>query len=128
MNPESLGGHKNPYETKRPSDARPESQEAMMAFEDFRKKFNRQACLIFTQDHSLMTELRSDTMFQGLKTRGDHADQEGFESLARQFPDMRDAYDLEDIRDQAALLSVLAQVDLVQDDMLRKQALRKRAA
>jgi len=123
MNPESLGGHKNPHETRRPSDQRLESQEDQLDFQSLREQFARQAVAIFSSTtEGLMKDLRSHALFQRLKEeqRFDAVDE--FKKLAAQFPQIEEDYDLEDSRQQAALLSMIAQADAIQDDSLLEKA------
>jgi len=123
MNPELLGGHKNAHETKQPSDNRLENQEARLAFQDLREKFARQAVTIFSStEEGLMKDLRSHALFQRLKEEQRFDDVKSFEKLAAQFPQVEVEYELEDSRQQAALLSMIAQADAIQDESLLESA------
>ena len=124
----TLGGHKNPFETRRPSDQRMEDSEHRLEFSAFRTQFNKQAARIFTTGDEFMTELRSHSLFQRLKTDAEFNDENSFVALAAQLSGMDERYAPETQKEQAALLSVLAQADHLQDNRLRKLAAINRAA
>ena len=123
-----LGGHKNPYETKRSTENRMESTEDGLEFGEYRKEFNNQASKIFCSGDDTMSKLRSSQEFQSIKTGADYEDYDRLEMLAVDFQGLIEKYNLIDVRDLAALLSVLAQADRLQDDRLHKQSALKRAA
>ena len=124
---ETLGGHKNAHETKRPTDVRMESEQDRLDFTERKQLFARQAVSIFQTDNDFMRELRTLPLFQSLKNErslnnpAGFDDSTDFETLAAHLPEMRERFQLEDVEDQAALLAMIMRTDMIQDDDMRKQ-------
>lgn len=122
MNLESLGGAKNAFEAKQPSDIKMERGESLLSFEELRLEFAKQAVRIFKEEAAFMTKFRSELGFQTLKNNRNFDNESGFSAFAQDMSNvLKDTFDIEDNRQQAALLAVLAKLDAMQDDDLVNQ-------
>lgn len=123
MGLETLGGERNQHYARKDTMEQYEDGENRLGFQELREKFAKQAVKIFSNtEEGLMKSLREHALFQRLKEEQRFQEVESFELLAAQFPEIEDDYDLEDSRQQAALLSMIAQLDYLQDDEMLQQA------
>jgi len=128
MNLESLGGAKNSYEARQPSDKKLERAESRKSFEELRLASAKKAVRIFKEKPEFMTRLRLELGFQTLKNNRDFDNESSFSALAQDMSALLDEqFEIEDNREQAALIAVLAKLDVMQDDDLRKQKALNRA-
>lgn len=128
MNLESLGGANNSFEAKQPSDKKLERTESQQSFEALLLMSAKKAVRIFKEEAEFMTMLRSELGFQTLKNNRDFDNEQSFSAFAQDMSSaLSDRFDVEDTREQAALLAVLAKLDAMQDDDLRKQEALERA-
>lgn len=129
MGIETLGGHDRADVVRKGMEARMMYDESHGDFEEIRKTLMTKPFLGTLFNSSFMTELRSDPLYQRLKTEGNFTEnEEEFSNLASRFTDVWDEYDMGDVRQQAAHLSVLAQMDSIQDADLKKKSALDAAA
>lgn len=120
---QSLGGEKSAGIAKMPSDKKLERKEDDLDFKTLRHEFARFSARLFKEGHPFLETLRSDAMFQALKAQGGFDDESVFSTYALKYTDyIKTEFDLYDNRQQAALLAMLARLDVFQEDEMRRNA------
>ena len=120
---ESLGGAKNPYEALQPSDRKMEYKEGHLNFVELKKQFLQQAVFIFKEQSSFMDLLRADPEFQAAVYSQKFDVEDKFTTLAKTVgEELDDRFQLEDERQQAALLAVLARLEMMRQQDERAAA------
>lgn len=130
MKLEALPGDTNTGHARMPSDKKMEQAEGAQSFAELKKQMMKYAYEhVFLKDTEFMQALRDNQEFQLYKRTPNFDDKGPFETLAAKIDDVLvDRFDLEDRREQAALLALLAHLDVLQDEQMRKDEALKRAA
>lgn len=116
----SLGGDRNPHETRISGEERKIREEKALSFDDRRMKFVEQAKTVFYSKERVMKKLREMSAFQIAKEPQHFNDEKKFMQLAQLSSEILvNELLLEEQEDQAALLSLLAKLDYMQDEQLK---------